>query len=464
MFKREKLYAFLILAAFLICSGWILYYLSDWYITSTVEESTRIAWFSAFGSFIGGLTSPAFSIFAFLGVLFSINSQNRNSRHQQFESTFFSLLDKHDSALNKIINNSPSQPSIADKALSELKLDLDNVEKLNFHTYRPIVSYFITLYQVIKFVDESSKSFKEKKKYTSLLRSYIPSNVLMLLFFNCYVDKNSKGKHHNNYVEYKNKIEKYAMLEHISWKFNMWPKGNDSASEEFKLTCSTKTDVVRRVLDSYIYKDGVIGTNVDLITDNLKCNFTKLLSDDLTSVLSNEENKVKLEKLEDDIEIANKEFYHFKKFKELKEKIESTDISTFYNFREVKDIEKRVKTLFPDMFSDDDIFLEYNFYAFSVEDRNEKYKEDKKELEIKLDKILCEIEYLKYISLFESAEKKCKLLKENKEKFQSKLKSDYFNDLSNSINKFDFNRKGIYYNALKLHVEQSTVDNFLRWF
>ncbi|MBL4265715.1 putative phage abortive infection protein, partial [Vibrio fluvialis] len=180
------------------------------------------AWLGTFGDFVGGITNPIFSFLAFLGLLWTIKQQRdelgisreelRLTREelaksadaqelhaqtaieqqkliqlQQFEATFFSLLANHEVALGKAIEDVKSAVNLVkDNDLS------DECWHFNFHEYQGLVSYFIVLYQILKFVDESTlSSHEEKKKYTSLLRAYLPSEILILLTFNCYV--NYKG-------------------------------------------------------------------------------------------------------------------------------------------------------------------------------------------------------------------------------------------------------------------------------
>ncbi|EHN69910.1 putative phage abortive infection protein [Aliivibrio fischeri] len=153
--------------------------------------------------------------------------QQRITQVQQFENTFFSLLANHEKSLNKITESKHGK-SIADEALTNLKnkRNGDRTRSYNFFEYNEITSYFIVLYQLLKFIkkyphtegtDDNDKLLIEKK-YTSLIRAYIPNDVLMLILFNCVVDENSDKKF-NYFKEYKSIIERYSFLEHVSIEY-----------------------------------------------------------------------------------------------------------------------------------------------------------------------------------------------------------------------------------------------------
>ncbi|MCG6400171.1 putative phage abortive infection protein [Vibrio fluvialis] len=196
---------------------------------------------------------------------------------QQFESTFFSLLANHEIILSKITDDRNNEGSIADKALQGLNSsDCYNLRPLfNFYDYKDIVSYFIVLYQLLKFIDESNfiASDKDKKKYASLLRSYLNNNVLLLIMYNCYVDSESKDNKNNSFVKYKFLVEKYAILEHVSWDLTSFFGRKISGRTISKKHLNSKENLML-IMNTYRYDCGAFGENVFLAIENLhKCLF-----------------------------------------------------------------------------------------------------------------------------------------------------------------------------------------------
>ena len=158
-------------AAFLIILGLYIAYFKNLSITN--DSAT----WGTFGDYLGGTLNPVISFLALIGLLYTIHQQaqemqatreelkqaaeqqrkqvEQQSRQseifnlQQFESTFFSLLEQH----NKIIEN-----------LIEAKIsDLTNItidEKFNIDCYvkdnirqNPLPKqYFIILFQILKFI------------------------------------------------------------------------------------------------------------------------------------------------------------------------------------------------------------------------------------------------------------------------------------------------------------------------
>lgn len=213
------------------------------------------SWLGTFGDFFGGITTPFFSFLGFVGLLITIKlqrddlqisrkelsltrrelarsaeaqelsastavRQQKLIKQQQFESTFFSLLANHEVTLKRIVEG---PDSAVKKALAEIKENSHGSYFVFFNKHDGIKSYFIVLYQILKFIDNSAFyefsdcEFSEKKKYTSLLRAYIPNEVLNLLLFNCYVDYSNGNAEAVYFLKYKSLLERYEMLEHISF-------------------------------------------------------------------------------------------------------------------------------------------------------------------------------------------------------------------------------------------------------
>ena len=222
------------------------------------------ATWGTFGDYLGGTLNPVISFLALIGLLYTIHQQaqemqatreefkqvEQQSRQseifnlQQFESTFFSLLEQH----NKIIEN-----------LIEAKIsDLTNItidEKFNIDCYvkdnirqNPLPKqYFIILFQILKFISLSlSKDIEGKtdnkitindfshdnqqsreklsnhyinpqeKIYSNILRSFIPNDILKLLILNCLsLDKDSKEHNLKTFYNFQGLLNRYQFLEHL---------------------------------------------------------------------------------------------------------------------------------------------------------------------------------------------------------------------------------------------------------
>lgn len=65
--------------------------------------------------------------------------------------------------------------------------------------------YFRNIYQILKFVDQSS--IDNKQLYTNLLRAQLSSDELAILFYNCISDFGLR--------KFKPLIERYAFFEHL---------------------------------------------------------------------------------------------------------------------------------------------------------------------------------------------------------------------------------------------------------
>ncbi|WP_308905481.1 hypothetical protein [Neisseria mucosa] len=172
------------------------------------------ATWGTFGDYLGGTLNPIISFLALIGLLYTIHQQaqemqatreelkqaaeqqrqqvEQQSRQseifnlQQFESTFFSLLDQH----NKVIEN-----------LVESKIfDLTNItidEKFNIDCYiknnirqNPLLKrYFIILFQILKFISLSlSKDIEGKTDNKLTINDFSKDN------------QNSMEKLSNHYI------------------------------------------------------------------------------------------------------------------------------------------------------------------------------------------------------------------------------------------------------------------------
>lgn len=160
-----------------------------------------------------------------------IRGQKETLQKQNFESSFFQLLNRHGEIVNSIVipirHTEYSGRKSFGHMLSRLKHFYDdphpsnrNIEDLNalykqfFAYYQPYVGhYFRHLYNVVKFVHEheffDQKELKEKKRYTNFIRAQLSSDELGLLFYNCLSNRGAK---------FKDLVETYALFEDMSFE------------------------------------------------------------------------------------------------------------------------------------------------------------------------------------------------------------------------------------------------------
>lgn len=156
-------------------------------------------------------------------------------KQQQFESTFFQML----TLLKEITDNITSYTSATRmggtfmEILNSVGSKFHGMKSLGpaYHSKKEAIKvydefynnnpsllgpYFRTLYYIVKYVDESDFSNKDKYKYVRLVRAQLVSGNLGLLLLNCHTQKGEK---------FKPFIEKYALLKHTPDHFNYFDEG-----------------------------------------------------------------------------------------------------------------------------------------------------------------------------------------------------------------------------------------------
>ncbi|WP_207281673.1 putative phage abortive infection protein [Pseudomonas sp. FW300-N2F2] len=224
--------------------------------------SSQNADWGTFGDFIGGTLNPLLSFLGLIALLLtivlqskelestrkelersalaqeksesSLREQSKTQIKQQFEDTFFSLLDQHNKALEKISaptgkwTNGRSdidivRETVFDRSVSNLaeaKHALEEKNGLCGH-------YFRVLYQILKFISmnvpdsqigfnfnegtiKHCKLANNEKMYSNILRSFLNYDATQLLAIYCYCTGPQ-----DTYWNFKLLIERYAFLEHM---------------------------------------------------------------------------------------------------------------------------------------------------------------------------------------------------------------------------------------------------------
>jgi hypothetical protein len=160
--------------------------------------------------------------------------QNQTLRHQQFENTFFQLLNIHTSIVNSLdLRKAEEKSSVIsegrdcfnifytrlehyiktkgkrltiDPKKSDITDTIDSYYIFYEKNQNNLGHYFRNLYHIIKFVDNSE--IEKKKTFTNFVRAQLSSHELALLFYNC-LSENGEEK-------FKPLLEKYALLKNMN--------------------------------------------------------------------------------------------------------------------------------------------------------------------------------------------------------------------------------------------------------
>jgi len=194
-----------------------------------------------FGDYIGGTLNPILAFFAFVALLItiklqndglqqskdeleltrkeleksamaqekqskSLELQNKATNLQIFENTFFSLLKENHKILDNLYEDRQITSSFLSDFLEEGGLERKRLRpRFDRENNGFFKTYFMMLYQLLKFVDNAENSIN-KKTYTNIIRANLGNEILSLLAINCYV---------NDFQEYKGYLEKYSFFEHL---------------------------------------------------------------------------------------------------------------------------------------------------------------------------------------------------------------------------------------------------------
>ena len=240
------------------------------------------ATWGTFGDYLGGTLNPIISFLALIGLLYTIHQQaqemqatreelkqaaeqqrqqvEQQSRQseifnlQQFESTFFSLLEQHNKVIEKVetdiakINGDIESrykglDTITETQPSERMSNYHAIEIINHnHTLK---AYFDLLFQILKFIcislskrDENKTKIKiedflensveirqkistkyiniQEQLYSDILRSFIPNEILKFLALYCLTpDTYSENKDLETPYSFQGLLNRYKLLEQL---------------------------------------------------------------------------------------------------------------------------------------------------------------------------------------------------------------------------------------------------------
>lgn len=227
-----------------------------------------------FGDFIGGTLNPILAFLSFIALLYtikiqteelglsrkeleetkeelkesriaqqeqseSLKLQNEATKLQMFENTFYNLLSQHNNILEKLNyldSNIDTQfkEILGDLSSNNKDLSYENIcYKFKIRNKGTMKIYFMTLFQLLKFIDIESKELSiDASLYTNIIRATLDDKVLILLSLNNIINKYEK------YIEL---IIKYKFLKHLDFNLsydlheNVKKIIDDKIKNEYKL-------------------------------------------------------------------------------------------------------------------------------------------------------------------------------------------------------------------------------------
>lgn len=141
---------------------------------------------------------------------------SRNKKIDFFDDNFSLLLEQHNNIATQLLNDREKYSEKLDFVLtggfdSVSLVDANKRMHQNDHFFG---SYFRVLYHLLKHIDKNfhSKdcSGKKRKFYSSLVRSFLSSDLTLLLAINV-----SHANKYSQYWKYRLLVEKYSLLEHL---------------------------------------------------------------------------------------------------------------------------------------------------------------------------------------------------------------------------------------------------------
>lgn len=208
------------------------------------ELSNDNAKWGTFGDFMGGTLNPIFALLSLLAIIHTIriqtielelsrqeladtreelrksriaqekqkeafDIQNQSVKLQTFENTFFNLFRHYNNLITEEMYQRLERINLIslNAAIPTQKFEEENREEIK--------TYFMTLYQLLKFVSSQENKFFgddnfDAKFYSNLVRATMDDKMLCALLINCSIEA---------FKPYKLLVEQYNFFEHLSMKF-----------------------------------------------------------------------------------------------------------------------------------------------------------------------------------------------------------------------------------------------------
>lgn len=232
----------------------------------THEISKNPESWAHFGDYLGGI----FSFFSFMALLYTVHLQTQELkatreelklsrqaqqesaaaqeqsaevlRKQQFENTFFQLLNQITLHLNKLTEHHKNEQSKIHQLLSlnffkpssglvnltkfseilshnSYIRKIDDLQKEYDNAVPEFSQFCLLVYQLLKLIKNSPYASQDKiptpeeKQYSNFLRAILTRQILQLMAIYCYRDEKSQFK------SYQELIERYELFEHMPFHF-----------------------------------------------------------------------------------------------------------------------------------------------------------------------------------------------------------------------------------------------------
>ena len=156
-----------------------------------------------FGSFFGGVIGPILLALTLCFTVFLSIRQSKQLEYQQFEATFFNMLNLHNDLVSDITYQNGKEVIKGRRCFKYFWEEFQNLYNVDSHLAellkeKPDVShsfdslfkdqeenlshYFRYLYHIVKTINDSG--IDNKKKYTNIVRAILSSYEHLLLFYN----------------------------------------------------------------------------------------------------------------------------------------------------------------------------------------------------------------------------------------------------------------------------------------
>jgi hypothetical protein len=227
---------FIIVISSIIFFSGVIFIASDLSFSFDLSDAVKLDIIAKIGDSFNILTSFITSL-TFAGLIWSIFIQQKELKGMQqemqrsnFDNQFFQLLNvsyKTTETLNKndetsfkhLLKIFVKSISFPIKNNNNKKNPIPTLEDYNFKKQLTAFSqehsnsmqyFFLNLYQIIKYINDSSLEAGTKKRYSNILRAQLSMEQLALLFYNGFgLSSDSK------YMDY---INEYSLLEHLNYK------------------------------------------------------------------------------------------------------------------------------------------------------------------------------------------------------------------------------------------------------
>lgn len=269
----------------------------------------QMAALGQFGDFLGGTLNPFLALLTVIGLCYTIHlqrvqlhdaqEQNKITTKQlylqQFESTFFNLLDLHSKITDNLTINTSILTNLFGKGYykrTKLALIQDQYKSKDVfliiyyvitdfiggatnkstNRYKEIQQshneilghYFRNLYHILKTIHESAIDETQKKKYSNILRAQISTYELAILLINCIKDTVDNG-------EFRDLLVKYEFLEHIPFELT----GKKDITIKGSILRFISFEQVKEYIPNHDLNSGAFGKNPFFDLDEVKHILTK---------------------------------------------------------------------------------------------------------------------------------------------------------------------------------------------